>query len=185
MTDSGLVIISAAAVCALEIFEFASANREGGAVFSMKWHIHAIEFFLIAFSLFWTLDLRHVTGNSPKDPPYWVPPLLLLGFLLARPNTIVAGISGLTSFSFYGLRRRRLPWGSVANVTSEWQEEAGPMRGWPRSMGYSVDVFGSDGTKITHGIMLRHQSRFLDALRQHLPASVFAPGIYDWHPERL
>jgi len=184
MTDGNLVILSVSAVCALEAFEFVSVRREGREVFSLKLHLRAMYLLFEVAAVFCSLDFCRRTGNSAKDAPYWFFPVFLFILVVVRPSMIVADRSGLTAFSFYGLRRRRVEWTDISRVTSEWHEEAGPLRGWPRFMGYSVDVRGSDGTKITHSVTLRRQARFLDVLREHVPESVFEAGIYDWRPER-
>jgi hypothetical protein len=186
MTDDEKLLLSVALVLALEVAEFLAVRRESSDVYLPKLIPRLVYFFFttVAFGgclLYFTHSLG---PRGPKDPPGWVFPALLVAFLLSRPSTLVSNAAGLTAYSAYGIRRRFLAWSDVNSIASEWKEETGPFRGFPRFMGYNVDVFGRDGSRIVHTMFLRRQARFLDVLREHVPRTAFAPGIYDWHPER-
>jgi len=130
------------------------------------------------------LPPSHRTLN--RMPLWW--PLLFLGLLLfARPKTIVVSATGLVSYGGYGLRRRFILWPEVLAVTSDWEEQRLTLNLtallWVFT-GFNLEVTGSDRTRIVHTILLRNQPRFLEDLRQHVPANAFAPGLYEWQPSR-
>jgi hypothetical protein len=136
---------------------------------------------MIASFLFFLIQYITTTQSTSKDPPLWFCLPFLLGLLFARPQTVVTNSSGLSSFAFYGLRHSFIPWSQVSSVTSDWQEEGSGWWGW-MARGYSVLVTGRDGTRIESTLYLSRQGKFLDDLRQHVPAVAFAPGLFDWHP---
>ena len=164
----------------LEVFEFFAVRKEGSDIFAPKlgWRIL---FFLMITGFLVALSLASGEAIQTRQKPPWLLLLLLLVFVIARPKTIVASSTGLASYGLYGFRKLFVPWAEVSRVSSDWQEER-----WFRAAftftGYSVAVTGRDGTRIEHSIYLRRQGRFLDDLRQHVPAAEFDPGLFDWHP---
>ena len=117
--------------------------------------------------------------------PLWWPVLFLVILLFTRPKPIAVNSAGLNVYGLYGIRRRSIAWYEVSSVTSDWREERLTYNFltllWVFT-GYSVTVGARDGTRVVHTILLRHQAKFLDDLRNHIPAHAFAPGLYGWHP---
>jgi hypothetical protein len=134
---------------------------------------------LMSISLFGALVYTRSSHSAPSDPPRWLGIALVLAVPLVRPATLVASPGALACYSLYGLRRKLIPWSEASRVSSDWQEMK--TREWT-FMGYRVTVTGRDGTRIQHDIQQTRQGRFLDSLREHLPASAFDHGLYDWHP---
>jgi hypothetical protein len=181
VTESKQLLLVLLFLFLLEVFESFSVRKEATNVFSPKagWRL----FYLLMIAGFVFPLIQHLEGMSagPRDLPVWVCVLLLFGLLFARPRTLAINSAGISSYSLYGLRHTFIPWTQVSSVTSDWQEEGGGLWRW-MARGYSVTVTGRDGTSIEHTLYLRHQGRFLDDLRQRVPAVAFAPGLFDWHP---
>ncbi len=178
MTDTVRILVPVLFLSVLEVFEFFAVRKEGSDVFAPKlgWRIF---YFLMITAFLIALSLSSGDANQGRQKPSWLLLLLLLAFVIARPKTIVASSAGLASYGLYGFRKLFVPWAEVSRVSSDWQEER--YRLWAFT-GYSVAVTGRDGTRIEHNIYLRRQGAFLDDLRQHVPATKFDPGLFDWHP---
>jgi hypothetical protein len=166
----------------LELFEFFAVRKEGSEIFSMKLGWRLFYFVMSLLFLFSCLDYLTAPLHGRERATSWWVPILLVVFLLTRPRTIVVNSTGLSSYGLFGLLRRSVDWNDVAAVTTDWEEEK-PSYRWPFVFtGYKVAVRGRDGTLIEHTIFLRRLGTFLDDLRQHIPASAFAPGLYHWNP---
>jgi len=76
-----------------------------------------------------------------------------IGCLLGEPGEIIATPAGLIQRSFFGLKKRTIPWGGAA-------------ASHPRGL-RQVLVVGDDGTTITHSQYHVGQSEFLNELEQH------------------
>ena len=185
MTDGKLFLTVALVVFSLEIVESVIVRKEATHVFSPKVGWRCFFFVAIALDLFGFIYLLSPTHRSPNGAPLWWPLLFLLILLFTRPKSLVANSEGLSSYGWYGLRRRFIRWSDASAVTSDWEEERLSQNFltllWVFT-GYSVTVTGRDGIRMVHTILLRHQSKFLDNLRLHIPARAFAPGLFDWHP---
>lgn len=185
MTDGKLFLAVALSGFSLEIVESIVVRKEASDVFSPKAGWRCFFFVAIAVDVFGFIYLLPASHRTPKGPPLWWPLLFLLILLFARPKTLAVNSEGLNSFGWYGLRRRFIGWPDVSSVTSDWEEERLTQNFltliWVFT-GYSVTVIGQDATRIVHTILLRHQGKFLDELRLHIPARAFAPGVFDWHP---
>jgi hypothetical protein len=178
MTDTLRVLIPVLFLSVLEVFEFFAVHKEGSDVFAPKLGWRLFYFVLVAAGLIWLSEGLASAGQT-HDKAQWVDLLVLFVFVIMRPKTVVVSSAGLASYGLYGFRRRFIPWVEVARVSSNWQEEG--YKFWV-FMGYGVTVTGRDGTRIEHSIYLRRQGRLLDDLRQHVPATEFDPGLFDWHP---
>jgi hypothetical protein len=183
--SSVLLLSAVLIVSSLEVFEFFVVRKEGSEVFSMKLGRRLFYLIVISslrFSSIYFLSPLHHTAKG--EPVWWFLVLLALS-LLARPRTLVMNSAGLASYSWYGLRRCFVPWANVSAVTSDWQEGRLAynltMLLWVFT-GYEVAVRSRDGTCIEHTIQMRRQGGFLDGLRQHVSASTFDPGLFNWHP---
>jgi hypothetical protein len=169
----------------LEVFEFFGIRKEATHVFPAKvgWRLFFIV--TIAWSLFGSIYNLSASHRAPNGVPLWWCLLFLAISLLTRPKTLVVNSTGLASYGWYGIQRRFILWVDVSGVASDWEEEMLTQNFitllWV-FMGYSVTVTGRDTTRITHTILLRHQGKFLDDLRQYIPATAFDPGLFDWHP---
>jgi hypothetical protein len=169
----------------LEIFESAVVRKESTVVFSPKAGWRLFFYVVIVHLVFRSIYYVPSAHRAAEGAPLWWFLLFLAISLLARPKTLVVNSTGLASYSWYGLRRRFIPWTDVSSVTSDWEEERLTYNLstllWVFT-GYSITVTGQDATRIVHTILVRGQRKFLDTLRQHIPASAFAPGLFDWHP---
>lgn len=178
MTDSVRVLILVLFLAMLEISELFAVRREGSDVFAPKigWRL----FYFITIVAFLNISIEHVRSapHPPAGPPLWFSLLALLLFVFARPQSLVVSSQGLASYRLWGFSRRFIPWTEVSGVTSDWEEQA--TRVWT-FMGYKVAVTSRDGTRIEHTILHKRQGKFLDDLRQFVPATAFAPGLFDWH----
>ena len=181
MTDTMRVLIPVLFLSVLEVFEFFAVRKEGSDVFAPKLGWRLFYFVLIAVGLIW-LSESLAGASQTHDKASWVDLLVLFVFVIMRPKTVVVSSVGLASYGLYGFRRRFIPWAEAARVSSDWQEERLGSRFPFTFTGYGVTVIGRDGSRIEHSIYLRRQGRFLDDLRQHVPATEFDPGLFDWHP---
>ena len=184
MTENTELLFSAIVVLALEVFEFFAVRKESAGIFSPRLPWRLFNYFCIASLLFFSIHYLLGGARGPKDPPFWFVLPLLVIWIFVRPGTLVATSAGLFAYTIYGMRRHFIPWTDVRAVTTEWQEERLSYHSIFPFTGYTVGVMSRGGLRIVHTISLRRQARFLDVLREHVPASAFAPGLYDWHPER-
>jgi hypothetical protein len=166
---------------AFEVFEYFVAREDDAAIFRPKFSRRI--FYWLAITVFLgtlVIGLRADVQPNSKSMPEWFVALFLLVLVFARPNTLSAGPTGLTSYSLYGLRKTYIPWGDVLAVNSDWQQGS---RGLARAfMGYRVIVTSRDEKRVIHAIGNSHQGEFLNQLRQHVAPTAFAPGLFDWHP---
>jgi hypothetical protein len=185
VTENVQLFLVAVILSSLEIFESAVVRKQSTVVFSPKAGWRFFYFIVVVLLVFRTIYYLLSAHRAAEGAPLWWFPLLLAILLLVRPKTLVVNSTGLASYSWYGLRRRFIPWTGVSSVTSDWEEERLTYNLltllWVFT-GYSITVAGQDATRIVHTILMRDQRKFLDVLRQHVPASVFAPGLFDWHP---
>ena len=185
MSSSVVLLSVLLIVSSLEVFEFFVVRKEGSEVFSMKFGWRLFYLIVVSSLLFNSIYFLSPLHHAAKGEPVWWFVILLALSLLARPRTLVMNSTGLASYSWYGLRRCFIPWANVSAVTSDWQEErlASNLTTllWVFT-GYKVAVKGRDGTCIVHTIQMHRQGGFLDGLRQHVSASAFDPGLFDWHP---
>jgi hypothetical protein len=165
----------------LEVSESLIVRKDATQIYPPKIGWRLVYFLIIADLLYDLIGYAPGMQSTSKGFPLWFCVPFLLALLVIRPRTIASESNGLASYSLYGLRHSFIPWSQVSSVTSDWQEEGNIWWGW-FARGYSVVVTGRDGTRIENTLYLSRQGKFLDDLRQHVPAVAFAPGLFDWHP---
>jgi len=180
LTENQQLLACLLIVTAFEVFEYFATREDGAVIFRPNLSRRFFYWFAIAVLLVNLISFRPGVQPNPKSMPGWLVALLFVGLVFARPNTLSAGLTELTSYSLYGLRKTCVPWGDVLAVTSDWQQGS---RGLARVfMGYRVIVTGRDGKKVVHAIGNSRQGEFLNQLRKHVAPTAFAPGLFDWQP---
>lgn len=169
---------------ACELVEFLLVRIQAGEVFPPKLGWRLLRWCGIAQCIAGIVGRLHRTVERSDTGP-----ILFYLFLLVIwaywPRTVRVDSSSVSSSSLFGFNRSAIHWGEVSRVTSDWQEEKLTYNLFTviwTFMGTSINVASRYGPSIQHGVVNQRQGLFLDALRRNLPADVFDPGIYDWHP---
>ena len=182
MTGTYQAVVLALVLAVFEVLEYLTVRKQSSEIFASKLGWRLFYFVMIYASLLALISSIQTSAHSLNHARVWWTLLIVFALLFFRPRTVVATPEGLASYSFYGLRRHFLPWREVAAVTSDWEKGSDGFSSLLLPIGYRITVAGREGVRIEHSIYMRRQARFLDDLRQHVPSSAFAPGIYDWHP---
>jgi hypothetical protein len=179
--EANILLLALLIQSSLEILEFFGVRREYAQLFPPKigWRIL---FFIAGTGAGW-LALRIFPSMRITDEKALEFPILIVVMLwFIRPNTLAINASGLTFYRFYGLRGSFISWNEAASMTSNWDDFEGRSLWNMLVRKPTVTVTSGDGKSVKFSYTNRGLGGFMEALREHIPARAFEPGLCDWKP---